>query len=920
MFDEQLPTVSPGDGTRDEWAGLCLSIAESGWHAWEATAEYLATTTLDDDDLLAVGRFGQGLCGFSYEPALNYFRGVNHASPDTPTREQIERHGLEVKKAYPSATGLIAAYFKSAFQLLETRTRQDLAAWSELVLHVLDQGRPAVERVLAASEQDIAWQLVSDVSTQSLASGYQVLDEYPTLITRMGDEELAQWHGLLAHFSASDDDLGSLLEALKQVRVDPAIRPLMWRFDSPVLATFVIQHQDQLPVTNVKLMEAWITGGLDLESDAARQAFFNLESNQSINLLEKLRGQVNLIDIKRILQMFAEAMAGRRVLIDEIESGEAEAVVQFDGYRIQLPESVNAYEEEQDNFAFYKLMVLHQLGYLEFGFFDHANAIKRTLSAYRRPLLAGRLFAWLEQARIDWQLAIRFPGLEDTLDRARQQALAIRDTPADLIEAIVQLGLNAPTDTARYLAETMAPLRKPGASVLDTLACLETIYPTAEQELVSRQPPPVAYRGEIDLAQAFVAAELSEYTETLDIGEEEELLDLLSQIDPDEAEIEEIRKGQIDPDQGRLVTDLDTSGLEIGEDEDDSDAFQPLKDLKQLSAAVSRQVREDRRYYYDEWDYLIDDYRRRWCTLKEIRNSDEDAPYVEATLRDHPELLRRVRRQLNMLRPELLRKVKGVFDGEEMDLERAVEAMVDRRMRITPAENIYVERQRKERDVAALFLLDMSASTDDRIPDPDAEPVVIDEDDDDFLANYFSQQAEDDRDRIIDLEKQAVILMAEALEELGDTYAVCGFSGYGREAVEYYCCKDFDERFDLRSRGRIGGIKSARSTRMGPAIRHAARSLVKTEARIKALIVISDGYPQDHDYGKDRSSKEYGVRDTMKALSEARQQGVQSFCLTVDPSGHDYLREMCPDRQYMVIQDIKQLPDELSKVYRSLTG
>jgi|TARA_B100001971_G_scaffold150451_1_gene139587 nitric oxide reductase NorD protein len=107
---------------------------------------------------------------------------------------------------------------------------------------------------------------------------------------------------------------------------------------------------------------------------------------------------------------------------------------------------------------------------------------------------------------------------------------------------------------------------------------------------------------------------------------------------------------------------------------------------------------------------------------------------------------------------------------------------------------------------------------------------------------------------------------------------------------------------------------------MGPAIRHATRSLVKTDSRIKALIIISDGYPQDFDYGKDRSSKDYGVRDTMKALAEARQQGVQSFCLTVDPSGHDYLREMCPDQQYMVIQDITQLPDELSKVYRSLTG
>ena len=165
-----------------------------------------------------------------------------------------------------------------------------------------------------------------------------------------------------------------------------------------------------------------------------------------------------------------------------------------------------------------------------------------------------------------------------------------------------------------------------------------------------------------------------------------------------------------------------------------------------------------------------------------------------------------------------------------------------------------------------------------------------------------------------------MVLMAEALEKLGDNYSVCGFSGYGRDRVDYYLCKDFDEPYDLRSRGRIGGIKPARSTRMGAPIRHATKRLLATGSRIKALIIISDGYPQDHDYGNDRNSREYGLMDTMKALSEAKQQGVLSFCLTVDPSGHDYLRAMCPDSEYMVIQDIEQLPEELSRVYRRLTG
>lgn len=230
--------------------------------------------------------------------------------------------------------------------------------------------------------------------------------------------------------------------------------------------------------------------------------------------------------------------------------------------------------------------------------------------------------------------------------------------------------------------------------------------------------------------------------------------------------------------------------------------------------------------------------------------------------------------------------------------------------------------------MSALFLLDMSASTDDAIPDAEPEQKAAEEqlsgNEDDFLTPFDTRftlpETADPVLRIIDLEKQAVVLMAEALKDLGDSYSICGFSGYGREHVDFFLCKDFDEPFNQRVKGRIGGIKPCRSTRMGPAIRHATYNLCQTGSKTRALIIISDGYPQDFDYGKDRSSKEYGIRDTTRALAEARQKGVQTFCLTVDPSGHDYLREMCPDQQYMVIQEIGQLPNELSKVYRALTG
>jgi nitric oxide reductase NorD protein len=161
--------------------------------------------------------------------------------------------------------------------------------------------------------------------------------------------------------------------------------------------------------------------------------------------------------------------------------------------------------------------------------------------------------------------------------------------------------------------------------------------------------------------------------------------------------------------------------------------------------------------------------------------------------------------------------------------------------------------------------------------------------------------------------------MAEALEGLGDAYAVYGFSGYGRDQVDFFVAKEFTDRYDARVQGRIAAIKPHRSTRMGAAIRHAVRKLERQEARLKALLLLSDGYPQDYDYGQDRKSKDYGLQDTMMALHEARLKGIHTFCITVDPAGNDYLRAMCPDASYLVLEDIAALPNELPKIYRGLT-
>ena len=157
--------------------------------------------------------------------------------------------------------------------------------------------------------------------------------------------------------------------------------------------------------------------------------------------------------------------------------------------------------------------------------------------------------------------------------------------------------------------------------------------------------------------------------------------------------------------------------------------------------------------------------------------------------------------------------------------------------------------------------------------------------------------------------------MAEALEELGDRYAIYGFSGQGRDNVEFYRVKPFHEGLTARVRGRIGGIEPRRSTRMGTALRHARVKLANVTARSKHVFLLSDGFPQDFDYGADRRSNVYGIQDTMMALQECQAAGITPFCITVDKTGHDYLRQMCETSRYLVIEDVSSLPTELPKIY-----
>jgi nitric oxide reductase NorD protein len=329
-------------------------------------------------------------------------------------------------------------------------------------------------------------------------------------------------------------------------------------------------------------------------------------------------------------------------------------------------------------------------------------------------------------------------------------------------------------------------------------------------------------------------------------------------------------------------------------------------------------------FFYDEWDFRANDYKPRWCRVIQTQLEEGKDDYYRQTLIAHSGLMTQTRKQFELMKPELFRKIKRLYDGEEFDLDAVIDYAVERRAGVSPNEKVYWRRNKIERDVAVSFLLDMSASTDEEINRRDRKYSDDDMDDDPrrYLTWWAQKKARESANpakRIIDLEKESIVLLIEALETIGDTYGVFGFSGYGRESVEFFIIKDLLESYGDRIKRRIEKIAPIRSTRMGPAIRHTISKLEQHDAKIKILFLLSDGRPQDHGYGRDRTEKDYAIHDTKMALNEAKRKGIVPFCLTVDRAGHDYLKTMCEDIGYEVVADIESLPSRLPTLYRKLT-
>lgn len=658
------------------------------------------------------------------------------------------------------------------------------------------------------------------------------------------------------------------------------------------------------------------------------------------------------------------------------DAGPAIGHIATDGASIQLPAVIAIFDSPAYNLGAYRIAVLHQIGYLENGTFDFrwehavqslrlplagvaiaasANPVQRLLAQRNssdlerffalspRPGLLRRIFTTLEDLRIDTALRRRYPGARADLARVLAHALASRPPidprrpAAALLESLVRYSLGAQRSELAAAVDHGVLLDR----MLDIATLVETatasVYHSARAALdictliddFLRRPlrhvTPLEPDHEMpESAAAGAASEAGGQSES-----DEEAVPASADFDRPGVDF----RGELRPDLvykqvrgGVAGTAEQEAGLSSTSNPAPAADASPQPAATGGQAVTSRRGAHDgpRSFLYDEWDYHSRSYLKSWCRLYEHRLRGDDHGSINEMRRRNAGLVRQVKRQFSQIRPESWQRVHRVSDGAEFELDSVIDALIDRRAGHSSDQYLYMRRDRGLREVAAAFLVDMSASTDFPIPAPGAAATPDAAEHDPYIWGRYGAPAAiapaAPKRRVIDIAREALALMCEALRTLGDSHAVYGFSGDGRENVEFNVIKEFSDPLSARSWAALAAMQPRRSTRMGPAIRHAASKLARQPMRRKVMIVVSDGYPEDRDYGPDRRDREYGIQDTARALQEARRAGISTFCITIDPAGHDYLRRMCAAQRYMVIADVNALPAELSKVYRSLTG
>ena len=642
---------------------------------------------------------------------------------------------------------------------------------------------------------------------------------------------------------------------------------------------FADQGQRALALMDEVMIEAWVLRAMDIYDRSGLHAALKVVQQMELFVQQgRERASAAIFEEQvGVLLPFVQGLSGRKL---KLELGDQ---LYTDGEVIYLPAVMAHLPTPRDNFLLYKAAVAFHWAETRFGTIQSALLDELINHPAADSLL--RVFHRLEVERLNGCLSRELPGLYR--DLSRLQSSLETEPPTAKWQALTS-PLREPTARAQDSLELAIkligqpiPMFSPLHGVIKPALLLATLQKRVKREKAQFRVSLKAIADEMKQHQD----EPSESRQRFSVAEQE-----MPTMD-EEIHVELLMNGKSMPIPEDLKGVMSSIKQDLGEIPNDylvpaGAGEYDYRDLgeEKLSAedVWSGTYHEDGAFLYNEWDYRRKHYRKSWCVVREMPVVEQHDGFVDQVRRKYQRLLSSLRKTFEAMRDEDQLLKRQVY-GDGVDIDAFVESWADQHMGLEMSDRLFTRMHRQERNIAVMFMVDMSGST----------------------QGWVNQA-----------EREALVLLAESLETLGDRYAIYGFTGMSRKRCEVFPVKTFEQEYDDEVKARISGIRAGDYTRMGAAIRHLTYRLSEVEARTKLLITLSDGKPDDY---HDDYRSQYGIEDTRQSLFEARRQGIHAFCITIDEAGQDYLPHMYGAANYTVIDDVERLPLKVADIYKKIT-
>jgi hypothetical protein len=638
----------------------------------------------------------------------------------------------------------------------------------------------------------------------------------------------------------------------------------------------------------------WALRGADImQSGRARgEAYFRLESEESLALLLEHLPGFRLSDRNRLLGMLLEVWYGASFELKESSWSpeKGRPFVETDGRNLYFPAVMASRDEAV-------LSVLHGAGHMRYGTFDRLAMKEMFATAnvdfpdsgpvswvplYMRygddALRFQLIFDLCEDLRVDFRVQHAVPNY---LSRLAASARAATPRPpeaaayfdlalASLEEAKTAMNPNAPR------GRQFGPLFDPAATVADAYRIAAAIYSNDELPRVTDlETFHSAYLpGRGPNATRLAHPQQRQEEQQTQAGAEQQ--NEREEQGEEESETAQSAESGDQQDGGRhkeVAGYGDSSGT-------------AAQSASRSDAQQQGQAAADKGVPYPEWDYREQRYKRNWSWVQEKKLAESNMAETNRLERQYSNALKRLKKAIQAQKPARLAPLLRQLDGDDMDINAVVGYVAEKQAGRSPKPAIYRRREMRQREIAVTLLADMSTSIMQHLPEGGG--------------------------RLVDRVRAGVLLFAESMEEVGDAYSIAGFCSKYRDNVSYYTIKGFDQPLSEDVRSQIGGMSGRLATRMGAAVRHATARFEQVESRRRLLLILSDGRPEDYDDGGDRR---YLHEDTRMAVKEAVARGVHPFCITVDTMANQYLPQIFGKGHYLVLDHINSLPNKLPEIY-----